>query len=200
VDGNTGCNLIMKAPEWKVSYFNDRAKVIYQTDAQHFQGRSSLAFSDVFGARFLGVVPVPGKAAASTVAGLNVRVLRMTSATPKAPKGPRPPGAERIYVRQATYYGTDDLSLPPSVSLVLQRYYKIPSVAGFPVKVSIVNDAGHDKKELNTESCTRSPMPPSTFDIPSGYKRVNSEPAVVANDQKDLLNDMVEGFGSPKTK
>jgi hypothetical protein len=29
---------------------------------------------------------------------------------------------------------------------------------------------------------------------------VNSEPAVVANDQKDLLNDMVEGFGSPKTK
>lgn len=71
----------------------------------------------------------------------------------------------------------------------------VPTLTGFPAKVDIFDLKGRVKNELDTCSCVKSVLAPSTFNIPTGYVKVESEEAVVASHQQGLLQDMSEDLG-----
>ncbi len=192
VQKGTSCILVMRAPDWKVNFFNTDSKVHYETDAKNFQGKSSGFLAGLISAsRFLALSQEKTKASATSVAGLNctetklVRIGALPAYTIR----------NKNELMAATYYGTRDLALPQPAVLVLQRFYRIPTLTGFPAKVDIFDLKGRVKTELDTCSCVKSVLAPSTFNIPTGYAKVESEEAVVASHQQGLLQDMSEDLG-----
>lgn len=191
VQKSTGCVLIMKAPEWNVVQFNSIARVIYKTDAEHWQGRSSFIVGLVSGGRFSSLVSDGKKATGAKIAGMPARVVRII-------RPGKPPPDTREYKTEllgATYAGATDLPIPPKVALVVQRYYRLPTLSGFPLKVEIINCSRVTKVELDTLKCERRPIPDSTFVIPRDYRPVASEEAVAVGNQQNLLEDISEGLG-----
>ena len=174
---STNCVLIMKAPDWKVSYFNTDSKVLYESDPKNWQGKSSGFLAGLLGAsRFLALTEGETKINAQSIAGLHCNETKMVRI--------RPLPTDRLKssneLKSAKYYGTTDLALPQTAAFVVQRYYRIPTLKDFPVRVEIFDRQGRSKNEVNTISCERLVCPPSWLTVPAGYRRVTSEEAVLA--------------------
>ena len=196
VQKSTSCVLIMKAPDWKVNYFNMDSKVLYETDAKKWQGKSPGYIADLMSdSRFLALAPQK-TANAKSIAGLHCNETQLVHI------GILPPNTKlnENELKSATYYGTSALSVPDQAVLVVQRFYRIPTIKGFPVKVDVSDLQGHNQNELNTSSCVKSVFSSSIFDVPTGYKKVTAEEAVTAGDQgllQDMSTDLGGKFGTP---
>lgn len=192
VQKGTNCVLVMRAPDWKVNFYNTYSKVHYETDAKNFQGKSSGFLAGLISAsRFLALSQGKTKPNATSVAGLNCSETRLE----RIGDIPAYTIRNKNELKAATYYGTRDLALPQSAVLVLQRFFRIPTLTGFPAKVDIFDLKGRVKNELDTCSCVKSVLASSTFNIPTGYAKVTSEESVVASHQQGLLQDMSDDLG-----
>ena len=193
VQKSTGCGLIMKAPAWKVDFFNTTSKVLFETDAKKWTGESSNFLAGLISAsRFSGMVEQDTKPSVTPITGLHCSEIHLVR------PGKLPPNIRQNMneLRGATYYGTSELSLPGEVAFVLQRFYRIPTVKGFPVRLDIFHLTGYKKNELDTISCVKSELATSTFDVPTGYRRVAREGDVVVANKEGLLQDMSDGLGT----
>ena len=193
VQKSTNCALIMKAPDWKVSYFNTNSKVMFETNANNWQGKSSGYFAGLVSAsRFLALCQGRTKIDAKSIFGLHCNETQLVRI------GTLPPDTIRFKneLKAATYFGTSDLHLPPQAVLVLQRFYRIPTLKGFPIRVIVIDLKGRLKNELDTTSCVKAAFASSTFAVPSNYRKVATEEAVLASHQQGLLQDMSDDLGS----
>lgn len=193
VHKSTGCQLIMKTPAWKVDFFNPTSKVLFETDARKWTGESSNFLAGLISAsRFSGMVEQDTKKNATRIAGLHCNETHLVR------PGKLPPNIRQNMneLRGATYYGTNELSLPAEVAFVLQRFYRIPTVKGFPVRLDIFHLSGYKKNELDTTACEKSKLASSTFDVPIGYRRVVRAGDVVVANKEGLLQDMSDGLGT----
>ena len=183
----------MKAPDWKVNYFNTNSRVLFETDAKNWQGKSSGYFAGLVSAsRFLALSEGKTKYNAKSISGLRCNETELVRI------GTLPPDTVRYKneLKAATYFATNDLHLPPQAVLVLQRFYRIPTLKGFPIRVDIFDLKGRQKNELDTTSCKRSDFDSSTFAVPSNYRKVANEEAVLASHQGGLLEDMSGDLGN----
>ena len=194
VQKSTKCVLLMKAPDWKVHFFNTASKVIYETDAKNWKGNSSCFVVGLISAgRFSALKPRQTKATTATsIAGLHCHEIHLERIGVLPPDTPQ----NKIELKSAIYCGTTDLSVPPQAILVVQRFYRIPTLNGFPVKVDIFGLGGLRKTELNTSSRMNSDFDSATFAVPPAYKKVTTEEAVVVGSQQDLLDEMSDSLGN----
>lgn len=197
VQRNTSCVLVMKAPDWKVNYFNTNSKVLYETDAKKWQGKSPGYIADLMSdSRFLALAPQKTTTNAKSIAGLHCNETQLVRIGALPPKTKR----NEDELKSATYYGTSALSVPDQAVRVVQRFYRIPTIKGFPVKLDISDLRGHNQNELYTSSCVKSVFSSSIFNVPTGYKKVPAEEAVAASDQgllQDMSTDLGGKFGPP---
>jgi len=191
VQNKLGRGFVMRAPLWRVQFFNVPAKAVYETDVDRFKGGTAAGL--LSSARFVGLVPAKTNNKHAVVANRKATVSewrkRMRiSFSPKAD--------EWDLVRSATYYAAEDLPVSPQGALAVQRYCRLPAVGGFPLKVDIINENGNRKNEFRTVSCESVNLPEGFFSVGKDYKRVHSEEAVAVHGHGELLKDVIETLDS----
>jgi hypothetical protein len=192
VQKSTDCVLIMKAPDWRVNFFNTRSKVLYQVEPMKWKGDASSFLGGLLcGSRFSGMIERDKRINAATIAGLHcdtVQLVRPGTLPPDTKK-------DKSELKGANYFGTGNLALPPEAALVASRFYHIPVCQGFPIRLELIHLGGSKKNELDTTSCLSTMLDAATFDVPAGYKRVAAEGDVVVADKQGLLQEMSDGLG-----
>lgn len=164
-----GVGYVVKAPDWKIVMYNKNSKVYFETTQEEFrkQKEKQKGAVDDLG-KSMGEKSAPFvKGEVDKIAGLTA-----TQYTSKTGKGDDP--------SQTEIWFTEEITMPESAVKIVKR----PNGEGLPSKgvmlrMIVTTDDGTKSTILDTVSCSRDPIPASTFELPGGYKKVNSESAVV---------------------
>ncbi len=176
-----GVASVSKAPDWKLTIYNDKARTYFQTNYDQWRQRSARGqgLASLHQMRKYHHMP-PHKVGSETVAGI---------ATTKYCAGaPGQPGS-------LTYWLSNNMSVPEQMNLFLSSELGLPSLPGLPLRVDQVDDRGRRIRALDTLSAQLSNLPASTFTYPTGYKRVSEDIEVLVPEETkqtaaELLNDL----------
>jgi hypothetical protein len=193
----THCAVIMKAPNWKVSFLNTITNALYQTDAAHWRGQELQVIGWISMARYGGLVAVKGKSEHAEICGVQTTVTHLETPEKNRETDEKNTITKyRTMVSSVSYSGATAFGLPPQALQVVQRYYKIPAAPGFPMRVSMINQWGSDKDEITTSKCERAVVPDSTFELPKKFHLVKNETEVQTSKDKELYQDFLNGMNS----
>jgi hypothetical protein len=177
-----GITIVAKAPDWKLTMYNDRAKTYYQTTYEDWKQRSAKGqgFVSSFQRQHKFRNVAPRKGTTSSIAGMACTQYFL------GPQGQ--PGSIICWL-------SNDISVPPQLTNILMSEFGLPNMNGVPLKVERVDDHGKKVTDLNTEASQMQHLTASNFTYPPNYKRVQEDIEVLVPDDTsqtaaDLLNDL----------
>jgi hypothetical protein len=177
--------MVAHAPDWQITLYNQKSKIYYQTSIEKWkQDLASHGLNGQFGNASWN------RAANSKICGLKATEFSMAGNTIKGKKGV----AHKI--DNATYWTSDDITVPPKLADLLATAYGLPPSANIPLKLSYTDSHGA-KSLLDTYRAQAAPIPISYFDCPTGLTLAKSYSEVMMNDdQRQVLNDMARELSS----
>ncbi|OYV27347.1 MAG: hypothetical protein B7W98_01970, partial [Parcubacteria group bacterium 20-58-5] len=196
-----GCQVLAKAPDWRVHCFNPKDKIEWIGDISQFGGMvmtNPFAVPEAIADSKLKAV------ASGHLKGLSyIKYISPTSAL-------------------NAVYGTTDIHSSPQVALVISRLYAMPNSNHVPLyrsvdkgqpralkkmdDMQISMDASDDMRgglcvQLRTESWKKTPFNNADFEVPHGYKRVKDLVQVTySSGKKEDLTEIFTEVGFKTNK
>ena len=175
--GNTGGNIVAKAPDWKVTAFNLNDKTVYESSYEKFVKQelpSIIATSDYFEGR-KNQKPEP-------VMYRGWKALQSTAPTPQGTVGMMMPtysgvGDERSKTqsKSVTVITSEQSPASPQVMSIVKAIYRLPKFGGFPLGVLFTHGDGSVGVTLKTYSMKKQKIASSFFTSSTkGYERVKT--------------------------
>jgi len=171
--GATGGNLVAKAPDWKIVFYNNQDLVYYETSFDKFQRQelpSMIAISDYFEGRKLNPQPVNYN---------GIRALKITAPTPEGSTvGMMMPSysgvgndATKSRAKSISIISTEMKPVPEKELQILKSIYRIPRFGGFPLGVFFLHNDNSSGVTLKTYGIKEANMSNSIFNYSlKGYK------------------------------
>lgn len=186
---------VVKSPDWKVVVYSPKGKIYCEATMEEWTKRHQDQADAMEGlGKAMGETSSPyRKGATATIAGLNAtQYIEKTKSDGTVGDSGESSQCELWY--------TEDIPTPePAFKIMHKKRYGLP---GKGVLLRMVTTS-HGKKlvALDTVKCDRSPIPSSTFDIPSGYKRVANEMEVVyGHGAGSAFTGLFKELGDPETE
>ncbi len=175
--GNTGGNIVAKAPDWKITAFNLNDKTVYESSYEKFVKQelpSIIATSDYFeGLKNRKPEPVMYR---------GWKALQSTAPTPQGTVGMMMPtysgvGDERSKTqsKSVTVITSEQSPASPQVMSIVKAIYRLPKFGGFPLGVLFTHGDGSVGVTLKTYSMKKQKVATSFFNSSTkGYERVKT--------------------------
>ena len=182
-----GFALVTHAPDWNITLYNEKTHVYYNTTLEKWKGelQGRGLNRDIQSAKW-------NKGTAGSISGLRATEYVMSGGNTL--HAPHSKGHARN-ISDATYWVSDDITVPPALSSLLSTAYGVPATQNVPLRLTCT-DGGAKKTLLETYRTQQTPIPVSYFVCPSGYSPVKSDAEVMMNDeQKQIFNDMAKDLG-----
>lgn len=185
-----GITIVAKAPDWKLTMFNDHSKTYFQTTYQDWKQRSAKGQSFVSSFqrthKFRNINPVKG--AAGNIAGMAATQYFVGPKNAHEWQSKPTPGWMLCWL-------SNDITVPQQMTDILTSQFGLPTMHGVPLKVERIDDHGRMVTDLNTEASQVQNLTASNFTYPANYKRVQEDIEVLVPDDTsqtaaDLLNDL----------
>lgn len=154
---------IVRAPKYTTSLYNNRTKCYLTKTYTEWKQRLSSA---KHAATRLDVRQ--GKS--GTIAGLRARQIFLD----KTKSGHR--------TKHFEFWVTKEIGIPQQFVECCASLCEVPAEYGLPLRVIRTRQDGGKTIVLDTQSCKRTVIPPSTWQGPEGYKRVSDEVTVMMGD------------------
>lgn len=183
-----GFALVTHAPEWDITLYNEKTHVYYSTTMDKWRGelQSRMLSRDIQNAKW------------SKASGGNISGLRATQYVMSGGNSLHMPHTKNHHshsISDATYWVSEDITVPPALSSLLATAYGVPATQNVPLRLTCT-DGGAKKTLLETYRTQQAPIPVSYFVCPGGYSLVKSDAEVMMNDeQKQIFNDMAKDLG-----
>lgn len=172
--GATGGNLVAKAPDWKIVFYNNQDLVYYETSFDKFQRQelpSMIAISDYFEGR---------KITPQQVNYNGIRALKITAPTPAGStvgmmmptySGVGNDTSQKNKAKAIAIISTEMKPVPEKELQILKAIYRIPRFGGFPLGVYFLHKDNSNGLTLKTVSIKEANMSSSIFNYSvKGYK------------------------------
>lgn len=172
--GATGGNLVAKAPDWKIVFYNNQDLVYYETSFDRFQRQelpSMIAISDYFEGRKLNPQQVNYN---------GIRALKITAPTPTGStvgmmmptySGVGNDSAHKSQAKAIAIISTEMKPVPEKELQILKAIYRIPRFGGFPLGVYFLHKDNSSGVTLKTVGIKEANMSSSIFNYSvKGYK------------------------------
>lgn len=173
----------MTPPNWRITFWNERTKYLFDESIQDFQRRSPAKPSPIGFVRKLE----PGKPAIQTFSGLKAKNWHWYAYNPKNPK-------EQKFLYD--FACVDNLGLPQGLMDAASICCYIPTGKGLPLRV--VGDSGHGMKVfLNTTFVSKTMVDAQIFRAPKNLTRVNSEMEVLLKEPGTVRDEDVSDLYKP---
>lgn len=177
VSPKLSCNIVTTAPNWDVTFYNDKTRTFYVTTFEKWQRE----IQEHAGARDL-TAQNWNRGTASQIAGMRASQYVIQPGNNSA--------ARRKGVKEAECWVADEVRVPYQISEMISRAYGLPNTSSFPLRISVV-EGGANKQQLDTYRAQAYAIPASYFGVPQGYTRVESKAEVMLDDEaKQMLNDL----------
>lgn len=173
----------MTPPKWRITFWNERTKYIFDESLQEFQRRSPPKTHPV------GYIEKmePAKPAFQTFSGLKARNWHWYAYNPKNPKEQR-----LLY----DFSSVDNIGLPQGLMNAAAICCYIPTGKGLPLRV--VGDSQHGSKVfLNTTFVSKTMVDSDIFKAPKNFTRVKSEMEVLLKEAGTLQDEDVSDLYKP---
>jgi hypothetical protein len=173
-DTHSGMITVSKAPDWKVTMFNNRAKTIFETDIKNIRSYIAKATA-LFSSKLVTEVPLEKRGRNSWL-HLNLVHYESTKAYEKL--------AHDDYMNQnkgehtfkhCEYDLADRINFPKEEGILLARIYDLPVKDGIPIRYKCFYLDGDSRLMLTTLAIKPVKFAASEFDLPKGYKKVKTE-------------------------
>ena len=181
--------MVTKAPDWNIVMFNDKTRCYYQTTLDSY--KRTLAqrglTSDLANRQW-------ARGQSNTIAGMRATQFVMRGGGPITRMGSN--GKPKTStVSAADYWVSDEITVPARLGDLLASAYGLPTTQYVPLRLEYT-DAKGPKRMLETYRMQATPIPPTYFQCPGGYKLVQSDAEVMMNDeQKQMIEDMSREMG-----
>ncbi|MBS2002333.1 MAG: hypothetical protein JST44_12560 [Cyanobacteria bacterium SZAS LIN-5] len=189
VNPKAGFAMVTKAPDWNIVMFNDKTRCYYQTTLDSY--KRTLAqrglTSDLANRQW-------ARGQSNTIAGMRATQFVMRGGGPITRMGSN--GKPKTStVSAADYWVSDEITVPARLGDLLASAYGLPTTQYVPLRLEYT-DAKGPKRMLETYRMQATPIPPTYFQCPGGYKLVQSDAEVMMNDeQKQMIEDMSREMG-----
>ncbi|MBX9952026.1 MAG: hypothetical protein K2Y39_22830 [Candidatus Obscuribacterales bacterium] len=173
----------MTPPKWRITFWNERTKYIFDESLQEFQRRSPRK------PRPSGYLErlEPGKPRFQTFSGLKAKNWHWYAYDPKNPKEQK-----LLY----DFACAENLNLPQGLMDAASICCYIPTGKGLPLRV--VGDSFRGTKVfLNTTFVSKTMVDPEIFKTPKNYTRVKSEMEVLLKESGTLRDEDVSDLYKP---
>jgi hypothetical protein len=180
--GRTGGNLVARAPDWKVVFYNTEDLVYYEAPYDRFQRQelpALIATTDYFEGRKLNPQPVNYS---------GVRALRVSAPTPEGSTvGMMMPSYSGVGNESApskskavVVIATEAIPVPAKSIAILKAIYRVPRFGGFPLGVFFQHKNNSSGVTLKTYSIKEEERSSSLFNYSvKGYKLAKTAETVV---------------------
>lgn len=152
--------ILMKAPDWKVRVFREKAGKIYTTTPDKFSLLKS-RLDYIYGGVNWSKISMK-KIRSATVSGIKLNQYKMTNAN----------GND---VFATDYWVCTDIKMPAPVTQTVRKIYNAPNFEGYPTKQMYKRTRTSAKKVgFHTRVATKVLISKNAFKLPKGLKAVKS--------------------------
>ncbi|HEY9785025.1 MAG TPA: hypothetical protein V6D17_06445 [Candidatus Obscuribacterales bacterium] len=193
VNPRAGVAFVTRAPNWDVVMFNDRTRVCFNTTFEAWKRQLSGRMSSERSRQMSGSSWVRG--GSGNIAGLRATQYVMQGVNAGLQRAAAKRGGGTI--SGADYWVADQIQVPPRLAEMLANIYGLPTTVSIPLRLTCSTKEGGAKLVLDTYRSQTCPIPISYYNAPSGYKPVQSDVEVMADEEtKQMIDDMSRDLGT----
>lgn len=171
------CCLVTSAPDWNVVMYNCKTRCYFLSPLSEWKGASLKASSSKNAAK--------QAAYRSMLVEKKPKVLREGTILGHPAKQFLTDNLASTGLKKVEFWVTPDVEAPPELKQVFSKIYGVglSSVEGLPLKVSYIDENGKRTPVFTTTKIEKTQVPSTYFTCPPGYKRVDSEIAVLMDEE-----------------
>jgi hypothetical protein len=183
-------HIIEKFPRWQVFTYSDKGKTKFESDAPNWRAPDGnvmvfAGFVDLLKSTLKPVdKQVKNGVAITHYKIVGKPILSVAGETNKW---------DRRELKNGELFALESISLPESVSAVIQRYYRVPACGGLPLEASYTDYEQFKTVALRTLCVNRKDIPDSTFDQPQNYRTVKANQMLLSDPVKSNVFDEFMG-------
>lgn len=167
VNKKLGTSVVLQLPSRKFTMYNQRMKIMYQTELRLWKGgiarRMKIIFPDQLDFNWKNT-------GSQTIAGLNSTIFSCTNIASKRRRSKLGLLKEpKVY----KYYVADDIKVPEDAANMVAQYYDFPRMGKIPLKVT--HGSGSHKLRLDTLKSEEIAIPASAYAVPPNLKAVKDD-------------------------
>ena len=180
VNPRQGVGLAAKAPNWDVSFYNEKTRLYYRLTFDSWRRKLE--------ARSRAPRNISWrKTKAGSVAGL--KATRYVATNPMAQRSSNQWVSAECWV-------ADQIKVPAKLAEMLTTAYGLPTTQLVPLRVMYTDANGREETFLDTYQQQTTPLPDSYLTAPSGFRLAKSEAEVMMTEEnRQLVNDIARDLG-----